>query len=463
MRHIEPEQPGSEVEPSTNEERLRKENQELKRQIEQLKSSAHGPAHSGPPVNLWHPSGVAIWGIVLTATVLFVIAFLAGYIPLQKRRALIVTEAHEQEEALPRVEVVQVTRSPQNSQLELPGSIQAITEAPILARADGYLRRRMVDIGDRVRAGQPVAEIEAPETDEQVRQAKANLLQAQAELDEALANYEQGKSAMQLAKVTAQRWSNLVAKGAVSKQENDQYQTQFQTQSASLQSLQKAIGARRGNVAAAEAAVARLDKVQEYRVVKAPFDGIITMRNVDVGALVNAGSTLLFRIAQTATLRTYVNVPQASASSIKPGELAHLSVSNLPGREFTGTVARTANSLDPSSRTLLVEVHVPNAEGLLLPGMYADVDLSYTRPHPPLLVPSDALVTRGDGPIVAVVRPDHTVHLAAVEVGRDYGDRLEVLGGLQQGDTIIPNPGDFATEGLKVNPVSQVHSPASAR
>jgi RND family efflux transporter MFP subunit len=461
MRHIEPDQPGSEVEASTTEERLRRENQDLKRQLQELKG--HGSAHSAPPANLWHPSGTAIWAIVLTVCVLITIAFLAGYIPLQKRRALILSESHEQQEALPRVEVVQVVRAPHDSQLELPGSIQAITEAPILARADGYLRRRMVDIGDRVRTGQPVAEIEAPETDEQVHQAKANLLQAQAELDEALANYEQGKSAMQLARVTAQRWNNLVAKGAVSKQENDQYQTQYQTQAASLQSLEKAIAARRSNVAAAEAAVARLDKVQEYRMVKAPFDGVITLRNVDVGALVNAGNTLLFRIAQTATLRTYVNVPQANAGSIKPGQIARLSVSNLPGREFAGTVARTANSLDPTSRTLLVEVHVPNAEGLLLPGMYAQVDLSYARAHPPLLVPSDALVTRGDGPVVALVRPDHTVHMANIDVGRDYGDRLEVLGGLQEGDTIIPNPGDFATEGLKVNPVSQAHKAASGR
>jgi RND family efflux transporter MFP subunit len=461
MRHIEPDQPGSEVEASTTEERLRRENQDLKRQLQELKG--HGSANSAAPVNLWHPSGTAIWAIVLTVCVLITIAFLAGYIPLQKRRALILSESHEQEEALPRVEVVQVVRAPHDSQLELPGSIQAITEAPILARADGYLRRRMVDIGDRVRTGQPVAEIEAPETDEQVHQAKANLLQAQAELDEALANYEQGKSAMQLARVTAQRWNNLVAKGAVSKQENDQYQTQYQTQAASLQSLEKAIAARRSNVAAAEAAVARLDKVQEYRIVKAPFDGVITLRNVDVGALVNAGNTLLFRIAQTGTLRTYVNVPQANASSIKAGQLARLSVSNLPGREFPGTVARTANSLDPTSRTLLVEVHVPNAEGLLLPGMYAQVDLSYARAHPPLLVPSDALVTRGDGPVVALVRPDHTVHMANIDVGRDYGDRLEVLGGLQEGDTIIPNPGDFATEGLKVNPVSKAHKAASAR
>ena len=454
MRHAEPDLPGSEIDAATTEERLRRENQDLKRQLEELKGSSHGSSRGGPPAKLWHPSPVTIWSIVFLAAVLLVVAFFAGYIPLQKRRALIVSEAQQQEEALPRVEVVQVGRSSRTSELELPGNIQAITEAPILARADGYMQRRMVDIGDRVRAGQPLAEIEAPELDDQVRQAKANLQQAQAALDQALANYEQGKSNMEFARVTAERWSSLVARGAVSKQENDQYQAQYQAQAANLQALEKAIAAQRSTVSAAEANLARLEKLQGYLVVKAPFDGVITLRNVDVGALVNAGNTLLFRIAQTGTLRTYVNVPQANASSIRPGQTAQLRVSNLPGRQFTGTVARTANALDPNSRTLLVEVHVPNADGALLPGMYAQVDLSSTRTNPPLLVPSDALIVRADGTRVALVRPDHTVHLQKIEVGRDYGDRLEVLGGLKEGDTIIPNPGDIAREGLKVDPVS---------
>jgi RND family efflux transporter MFP subunit len=450
MRHIEPDPRGSQVEAATTEERLRRENQDLKRQLDELK----GSSHAGRPTKLWHPSGLTIWSIVFGVAVLIVVAFFAGYIPLQKRRALILSEAHEQEEALPRVEVVEVGRSSHKTDLELPGNIQAITEAPILARADGYLLRRMVDIGDRVRAGQTVAEIEAPELDEQVRQAKANVQQAQAAVDQALANYEQGKSSMELARVTAERWKRLATRGVVSPQENDQYQAQYRMQVASVQSLEKAIAAQRGNVSAAEASVARLEKLDGYRVVKAPFDGVITVRNVDVGALVNAGNTLLFRIAQTGTLRTYVSVPQANAGSIRPGQMAHLTVSNLPGRQFTGTVARTANALDPTSRTLLVELHVPNAEGVLLPGMYAQVDLSSTRTDPPLLIPSEALISRGDGAGVALVRPDHTVHLQKIQVGRDYGDRLEVIGGLQDGDTIIPNPGDAAREGIKVNPVS---------
>ncbi len=264
------------------------------------------------------------------------VAFLSGYIPLQKRRAVIAGEAHEQERALPRVEVIEARRATGKSTLQLPGNIQAITEAPILARADGYILRRTVDIGDRVQAGQTVAEIEAPEMEAQVRQSKANLQLARAAVDQALANYEQGKSDTELARVTAERWARLAAKGVVSRQENDQYQAQYHSRNSALESLDKAVGVQRSNVAAAEASLARIERMQSYLVVKAPFDGVITLRNVDVGALVNAGSTLLFRIAQTSTLRTYLNVPQAQASSVQAGQPARISVANLPGREFAG-------------------------------------------------------------------------------------------------------------------------------
>jgi len=444
------------IDPATSmeEERLRKENQELRRRLQEL----NGSSHEGPPTKRWHPSSAAIWAIFLLVILVIVVAFFAGYIPLEKRKTLILSEAHDQETALLRVDVIEVGRSSNKSELELPGNIQAITEAPILARADGYIKRRMVDIGDRVQAGQPLAEIEAPEMDEQVRQSKANLQQAQGGLDEAQANYQQGKTNLELARTTAGRWASLAARGAVSKQENDQYQSQYQSQASSLQSLEKAIAAQRGNVAAAEANVARLERMQSYLIVKAPFAGVITLRNVDVGALVNAGTTLLYRIAQTGILRAYVNVPQISSNSIRPGLPARLSVSNLPGRHFTGTVVRTANSLDPTSRTLLVEVQVPNGEGVLFPGMYAQVDFSTARANPPLLVPSDALIVSAGGNNVAVVRPDHTVHLQKIEIGRDYGDRLEVISGLNEGDTIIPNPGDAGREGLKVEPV-----PAAAK
>jgi RND family efflux transporter MFP subunit len=439
--------PRSLKDPAGNEEeRLRTENRDLKRQLQELKAPAL-------PVTLWRPSGITIWAIFLAACILTAVAFFAGYLPLQKRRALIQNEAQEQERSLPRVEVIEVGRSSKSSELELPGSIQAIAEAPILARADGYIERRLVDIGDRVQAGQPLAQIEAPEMDEQIRQAKAALQQAQAGVNQALANLKRGQADTDLARVTAQRFASLAAQGVVSKQENDRYQAQHQSLLAGVQALQEAIAVERSNVAAAEAGVARLERIQSYRVVKAPFDGVITVRNVDAGALVNAGNTMLFRIAQTATLRTYVNVPQTHASGVRPGQPARVSVSNLPGRQFPGTVARTANALDPASRTLLVEIHVPNPGGALLPGMYARVDLMGARTSAPLLIPSEALIVRSEGTNVAVVRPDRSVHLQRIEVGRDYGDRLEVMTGLQEGDLIIPNPGDAAREGLKVEPV----------
>jgi RND family efflux transporter MFP subunit len=432
---------------------LLRENEELRRQIRELKAGAHGAGHAGASAKLWHPSGITIWAIFLAAIVLSALAFFSGYVPLRKQKEIIAAEARDTEKALPRVDVIEVARGPGKSAIELPGNIQAITEAPILARAEGYVQRRLVDIGDPVRAGQVLAEIEAPETDEQIRQANATLQQAQAAVDQAAANYERGKADEELARVTAQRWSALIVKGVVSKQENDRYQAEYRSLAAATQALEKAVIMQKSNVAAAEANLARLDKVQGYRVVKAPFDGVITLRNVDVGALVNAGNTMLFRIAQIDTLRTYVNVPQSDASAVKVGQAAALSVPNLPGRRFTGTVARTASALDPASRTLLVEVHVRNPDRALLPGMYARVDLTGTNSDAPLRIPSEALIARGQGTEVAVVGTDHTVHLQKIEVGRDYGDRLEVIRGLREGELIIPNPSDVVRDGMQVDPV----------
>jgi RND family efflux transporter MFP subunit len=458
MRYTEPNQPEEITAPGSTEEQLRREVEDLKRQLREQhgQSAPHGAPHGSTthaPAKPWNPSAMTIWALFLGVIVIIVVAFFAGYIPLQKRNAVINSLAQEYDQALPRVEVIEVGASSKVSELQLPGNIEAVTEAPILARADGYIRRRLVDIGDHVTAGQPLAEIEAPELDQQVLQAKANVQQAQAALDQAVANEQQGKSNLELARVTAQRWGSLVAQGVVSKQDNDQYQAQYQSQIAGVNALEKAILAQRANIAAAEANLARLNEMQGYRIVKAPFAGVITLRNVDVGALVTTGSTMLYRIAQTGTLRTYVNVPQANSSSIHAGQKALVSVTNLPGRTFTGTVARTANSLDPSSRTLLVEVQVPNPDGALMPGMYAQVDFSNSRANAPLLVPAEALMVRAEGTQIAVVGPDSTVHLQKIVIGRDYGDRLEVLQGLQIGDRIIANPDDNAREGVKVDAV----------
>jgi RND family efflux transporter MFP subunit len=454
MRHTEPDQPGSQLDAvATDEERLRRENQELRRQIQELKGSGHDAPHVGARVNIWRPSGLTIAVILLGAAVLMAVAFFAGYIPRQKRMTQITSEALETEKTLPRVEVIEVGRSRAQNGLRLPGNIQAATEAPILARADGYLARRLVDIGDRVRAGQPLAEIDAPELDAQVRQSKANVQQTQASMEQALANLEQGKSDMELARVTAERWTKLAGEGVASRQENDQYQAQYRSKLANVQALEKGILFQRSSIAVAEANVNRLERMQSYRVVRAPFDGVITLRNVDVGALVNSGSTLLFRIAQTSSLRAYVSVPQTHANSVRAGQSARLTVANLPGRQFTGTVTRTASALDPTSRTLLVEIQVPNSDNALLPGMYAQVDLGNARTAAPIVIPSDALIVRADGAQVAVVRPDNTVHIQKIAVGKDYGARLEVSSGLQGGEMIIANPGDITRDGEKVEPV----------
>ena len=441
---------GSETERNDSaEQQLRHQVEDLKRQLRE-----HREARSGLPANRWKPSGITISALLLGLAVLLAGAFLAGYIPLQRRDALVRAEAEEHGKDLPRMEVMRVGRSSIRSEQELPGTLQAVTEAPILARADGYLKTRLVDLGDRVRAGQPLAEIEAPELDQQIRQAEAAVEQAQAAVEQALAALEQGKANRDLARITAERWKTLAAQGVVTLQENDQNQAQLIVQNANVQALEKAISAQRSNVVANQANLARLQDVQSYRIVKAPFDGVITLRNVDVGALVSTGTTLLYRIAQTGTLRTYVNVPQGNASSIRVGQPAQLTLSNFPGRRFLGTVARTANALDPASRTMLVDVTVPNGDGALFPGMYAEVDLSSARLNPPLLVPAQALIIRSDGAQVAVVQADGTVHLQKIAIGRDYGDRVEIVQGVTEGTTILAAPGDAAQEGAKIVPIN---------
>lgn len=439
-----------EMELTSTEARLRGEIAELKRQLAEHKKLQ--PAR---------PARRTLFTMAALIVLAIAGAFLGGYIPRQRREAVLFTEARAAVDSLPVANVVRVERSSPKSELVLPGNIQAVTEAPILARASGYIKRRLADIGDRVSTGQLLAEIEAPELDQEVRQAKAALQQVQSAVEQTLANLEQGKTNQELARVTAVRWANLALKGAVSRQENDQYQAQYKAQSANVQALEKAVAAARNNVAAAEANVARLTGLQGYKQVRAPFAGVVTLRNVDVGALITAGNTMLFRIAQKNVLRTYVNVPQANSVSVRAGQTAQLTIPDLPGRRFTGTVTRNASALDPSTRTLLTEVQVPNTDGMLLPGMYAIVDLTASRKDPPLLIPGDTLVVRSNGPQVAIVEGDHKVHFQPIQLGRDYGDRLEVLSGLEEGAEIVVNPSDFIREGAKVNPVMLAEKPGA--
>jgi RND family efflux transporter MFP subunit len=439
---------------NTSEDRLRSEIADLKRQLEEQKK--HGQAGGQPHRR---PSTVSLVLIALLLTVMIVVGFFVGYLPRQRREDVLAAESRETGRTRPVVNVARVTRSEGNSFLVLPGNIQAVTEAPILSRATGYIRKRYVDIGDRVKAGQVVAEVEAPELDQQILQAHAAIDQAASGVQQAEAAIQQGRANENLARLTAGRMSNLLARGVISKQDNDNAQAQYAAQQANTEALVKAAAAMRSSVAAAEANLARFDQIKTYQTVRAPFEGVITLRNVDTGALVNEGSTLLYRVAQTGTLRTYINLPQADAESVKVGQHAIISIAELPGRKFDGTVTRTSNSLDPATRTLLTEVQVSNADGSLMPGMFAQVDLTVPRKFPPLLIPGDTLVVRSDGPQVAVVASDGAVHFTRIQVGRDFGDRIEVISGLQEGQQLAVNPSDEVREGVKVNAVA---APAAA-
>jgi RND family efflux transporter MFP subunit len=430
--------------------------QELRAEIEQLKQQLAQNNSNGAHSALEHPrrpTGGIIALLLLAAAAVFLVAFFVGYIPHHRRELQITAEAGALGDTLPEVSVVTSKAGSPMGELVLPGNIQAVTEAPILARAEGFVQHRYVDIGDRVTAGQLLAEVEAPDLDQQVRQAQAAVQQAQADLERANAALDQGKANESIAKVTATRWDNLVKRGAVSKQENDQYQAQYQAQSANVKALERAVDASKSNVGAMQANVGRLSEMQNYLKVRAPFAGVVTLRNVDVGTLVNTGSTMLFRIAQTNLLRTYLNVPQSSASDVRVGQMASLATPELPERKFSGAVTRTANALDPSSRTLLAEIQVPNPEGKLLPGMYVNVDLHLPRKDPPVLLPSDTLSVRPQGTMVAILDGENAVHFQRVVLGRDYGSQIEVLSGLSAGQRVIENPNDSVQEGAKVRPV----------
>jgi RND family efflux transporter MFP subunit len=439
------------------EDRLRAEVENLKRQLEEQKRlTAHLHAAEAKK-----PSGRALLVLLLLLGGLCVAGYYLGYLPRQRREMGLAAEARAAGDTLPVVNVQKVTRSSAESNLMLPGDIQAVTEAPVLARATGYIKKRYADIGDRVAAGQPLVEIEAPELDQQIRQAKAAVDQAEASVEQAQASLQQGQATENLLKITADRNQKLADKNIVSRQDNDTSRLQYAAQQATVEALAKAVAAARSSADAVRANLARLTDLQEYLTVRAPFAGVITLRNVDTGALVNEGATLLFRIAQTGRLRIYLNVPQSYAGSVRVGQSATVTIPDLPGRKFRGSVARTADSFDPASRTLLTEVQVIETGGVLQPGMYAQVELGVARLEPPLSIPADTLVMRSTGPQAAVVRADGTVHFTPIRLGRDYGDHLEVLSGLEEGQLLVVNPSDIIREGIKVKPLA-AEKPASA-
>ena len=359
-------------------------------------------------------------------------------------RALHRTEAVAQEVGgAPIVRTVSLHRSDPEQSLTLPGTALADQQTSLYARINGYLKSFAFDLGDAVKKGQLVAEIDSPEVDQQLRQARATLGVAQAALLQAQANQE-------LARVASDRWAALVKERAVSQQEADEKRLALAAREADVESA-------RATIKAPEANVKRLEELQSFKQILAPFDGVITSRNVEVGTLVSEGSGAaareLFRMVQIQTLRFHVPVPESFVTAIKGGMEAKLTFDAHPGKTFAGQVSRTSNAVDPGSRTMLVEVRVENGDGRLLPGMYAQVTFKLHAASVPLLMPSNALLVRPDGTLAAVVGKDKIVHYRKIQVGRDFGTRIEVLTGLQENDQVMVNPTTMIREGDKVETV----------
>ena len=396
--------------------------------------------------------------VVVTAILALSALLVVGYWPRATRARKLAAVVQTNQSSLPAVTVVPVQEAPKEVEISLPGNVQAETETPIFARADGYIRRRLADIGDRVKAGQLLAEIDSPELEQQIREAQAALKRSQSALRQAEAALAQARANLGLAEVTAKRWQVLVSKGVLSKQDGDEKQAALEARQADATAAEANVQAARENIAANQATLQRLLELQAFRQVRAPFAGVITARNVDLGTLVSAGSGSsireMFRLAQVHALRVFVNVPQSEAPAVRPGLACTVEVEEYRGRRFAGKITRTANALDPASRTLLTEVRTPNPDGLLLPGMYATVRLRLSREHPPLLIPSAAFRHTEQGPAVAVLADDATIRLVGVKLGRDYGARIEVLEGLSPGQKVVTNLTDEVREGAKVRPVA---------
>jgi len=435
--------------------------------------------------------------VVLLLVVLVAAALLAGYLPRRATTKQLAAAAAKLKITPPLVNTAKVTRAPNLTDVSFPGSITPITEAYIFARAAGYLKRRYVDIGDRVSAGQLLAEIDAPDLDQQVTQGQAALSQAEGQLGQAEATLQQLIATRDLAAITWQRYQVLTKTGAVSRQAGDNQSTAAKTAEANVTAGEKNVVAARDFVRASKATLDRLFTLQRYEKITAPFAGIVTARNVDVGALISAtgssqgptrtnqaapsdvpSSGEIFRVAQIGRLRVLVSLPQSEASGIHVGQAASVSIEELPNRLFQGQITRTSNALDAASRTLLTEVQVANPTGVLLPGMYTTVRFATNRPAPPFLVPDASLVVEANGTSLAVLQPlsqvdlnkaasngidkavlarSRIVHFQNVQPGRDYGTTLEILDGLQDGEYVVVNPGDAVKEGAIV----QMANPAA--
>jgi len=362
---------------------------------------------------------------ILFSVIMALVVF--GGVTLFQRRAQYQALAKETETlAIPTVAVIHPAKESAEEDLVLPGTMQAYVESPIYARTNGYLKAWYHDIGSRVRQGDLLADIDTPEVDQQLSQARADLNTAQANAN--------------LSKITAARFQELIKTDGVSKQEVDNAVGDLEAKIATVKS--------------SEANVRRLEDLESFKHIYAPFSGVITRRSVDIGTLINAGnggtSQQLFFLAQTDPIRVYVSVPETYAPSIRAGLGAYLELTQFPGQRFEGKVVRTAEAIDTGTRTLLTEVDVPNHNAALLPGGYAQVHLQVKVTGDRLAVPVNALLFRSEGLRAVVVDANHRTHLKPLTIGRDYGTTLEVLQGLEAHDLIVLNPADSLEEGQEV-------------
>lgn len=387
-----------------------------------------------PKARSHHMAIIAMAFLALLGTL-----FWLGVVPrMRNRKALL----HAAEIARTSVPTVAVTHPAQAGpvNLLLPGNAQAFQETTIYARTSGYLDKCLVDIGDKVQAGDLLAQISTPEVDQQLDQAKAQLAQAQANRDQMRAKLDQAKAEWE-------RAQTLKQSNALADIEYIDYKSAYETAQAALEAAEAAIGSSQANVR-------QLADLQSYKRVVAPFSGVITQRSVDVGALISAGSststTSLLRISQEDVLRIYANVPQASVPSIHVGQEAAVLVREYPDRRFKGKVARTANSLDQATRTLLVEVDVPNPDLALLPGMYVQVSFQVKPSAALWRVPASCLWLGPQGTQVALITGQNTIHYQTVTIARDLGNEIEVASGLNGDETLVRTPSAVLAEGAKV-------------
>jgi RND family efflux transporter MFP subunit len=361
-----------------------------------------------------------------------------GFWQHYRLHAQVISAAEQRRDFVPTVRAAPVRASASTMSVSWPGTTDAFAQANIYARASGYISRREVDIGSHVKTGQLLVEITAPELEHQIAQAEGTLAQMQASLQQAQANRD-------LAQVTWDRDSPLVQKGWFTPQQGD-------TDRLTLQAREAAVAIATANITAQNAQLRVLHQQKIYQSVVAPFDGVITQRNVDIGALVQADATsgtFLFTLMQSDVMRIQLYVPQDEAFGVAPGTAAIVRVPEMPGRDFPGTVTRIADALQPGSRTLLTEIDVPNPDNALSPGVYCTVELKIPRKTPSLVVPSEAIVFNRDGLSVAVVE-DGVAHFRHVTVVRDFGTTVEVSAGVKEGDQVILNPPVDLTDGRKV-------------